>query len=43
MDLWNLVMEGSLQFQHQNHPALSIQDSSIHSEYTLVQKQLQNP
>jgi hypothetical protein len=33
----------SLQFQHQNPLALSIQDSPIHSECTLVHKQPQNP
>jgi hypothetical protein len=37
------AMVGSLQFQHRNPPALSIQDSPIHSERTLVHKQSQNP
>jgi hypothetical protein len=32
----------SLQFQHRNPPALSVQDFPIHSERTLVHKQLQN-
>jgi hypothetical protein len=33
----------SLQFQHRNPPGLSIQDSQIHSERTLVHKQPQDP
>jgi hypothetical protein len=37
-DLWNLTVGDSLQFQHRNPPALSIQDSPIHSERTLVHK-----
>jgi hypothetical protein len=40
--LWNSAMGGSLQFQHQNPPALSIQHALIHSEHTLVHKQLQD-
>jgi hypothetical protein len=43
MDLWNSAMGDSLQFQHRNPPALSIKDSPIHSERTLVHKQSQNP
>jgi hypothetical protein len=35
----NSAMGDSLQFQHRNPPALSIQDSPIHSERTLVHKQ----
>jgi hypothetical protein len=42
-DLWNLAMGDSLQFQHQNPPALSIQEPLIHSERTLVHKQPQDP
>jgi hypothetical protein len=42
-DLRNSAMGGSLEFQHRNPPALSIQDSPIHSERTLVHKQLQDP
>jgi hypothetical protein len=34
---FNLAMADSLKFQHQNPSALSIQDSPIHSECTLVQ------
>jgi hypothetical protein len=41
--LRNSAMGDSLQFQHRNPPALSIQDSPIHSERTLVHKQSQNP
>jgi hypothetical protein len=43
MDLWNSAMGDSLQFQQRNSPALSIQDSPIHSECTLVHKQPQGP
>jgi hypothetical protein len=43
MDLWNRAMGYSLQFQHLNPPALSIQDSPFHSERTLVHKQSQDP
>jgi hypothetical protein len=43
MDLLNSAMGGSLYFQHQNPPALSIQDSLIRSERTLVHKQPQDP
>jgi hypothetical protein len=43
MDLWNPAMGDSLQFQHRNPPALSIQDSPIHSERTLAHKQPQDP
>jgi hypothetical protein len=43
IDLWNSAMGDSLQFQHQNHPALSIQGSPIYSERTLVHKQSQDP
>jgi hypothetical protein len=39
MDIWNLFMGDSLQFQHRNSPALSIRDSPIHSERTLLHKQ----
>jgi hypothetical protein len=42
-DLWNSAMGDSLQFQHQNPPALSIQESPIHSEHTLVHKQPEDP
>jgi hypothetical protein len=41
MEPWNSAMGDSLQFQYQNPPALSIQDSPIHSERTLVHKQPQ--
>jgi hypothetical protein len=34
--IWHSDMGGSRQFQHQNLPALSIQGSPIHSEYSLV-------
>jgi hypothetical protein len=43
MDLWYSAMGDSLQFQHRNPTALSIQDSLIHSERTLVRKQPQDP
>jgi hypothetical protein len=43
MDLWNSALGDSLQFQHQNPLALSIQDSQIHSERTLVRKEPQDP
>jgi hypothetical protein len=36
LDIWNSAMGDILQFQHRNPPALSIQDSPIHSERTLV-------
>jgi hypothetical protein len=36
VDLQNSVMGNSLQFQQQYPPALSIQDSLIHSECTLA-------
>jgi hypothetical protein len=36
-------MEIILQFRHWNPPELSIQDSPIHSEPTLVRKQPQYP
>jgi hypothetical protein len=36
MDLWNSGMKDSLQFQHRNPPELSIQDTPVHSECTLV-------
>jgi hypothetical protein len=42
MDLWNSAMEDSLQFEHRNPPALSIQDSPIHSERSLVHKEPQD-
>jgi hypothetical protein len=42
MALWNSAMGDSRQFQHRNPPALSIQDSPIHSERTLIHK-LQDP
>jgi hypothetical protein len=42
-DLWNSAMGDSLQFQHRNPTALSIQDSPSHSERTLVHKQPQDP
>jgi hypothetical protein len=34
MDLRNSAMGDSLEFQHRNPPAISIQDSPIHSERT---------
>jgi hypothetical protein len=43
MDLRNLAMEDSIQFQHQYPPALLIQASPIHSERTLILKQPQDP
>jgi hypothetical protein len=43
MDLWNSAMGDSLQFKHRSPPALSIKDSPIHSERTLVHKQPQDP
>jgi hypothetical protein len=43
MDLRNSAMGDSLQFQHRNPPALSIQDALIHSERTLLHKQPQGP
>jgi hypothetical protein len=43
MDLWNLVIVDSLQFQHRNPPALPIRESPIHFERTLVHKQPQPP
>jgi hypothetical protein len=42
-DIWNSAMGDSLQFQHRNPPALSIQVSPIHSKRTLVHKQPQDP
>jgi hypothetical protein len=42
MDLWNSAMGNSLQFQHRNPPAFSIQDSPINSERTLVHNLLDN-
>jgi hypothetical protein len=42
-DLWNSVMGDSLQFQHRNPQALSIQDFPIHSECTLIHNQPQDP
>jgi hypothetical protein len=42
METWNLAMGDSLKFQHRHPPALSIQDSPIHSERTLVPKQPQD-
>jgi hypothetical protein len=39
----NSAMRDSLQFQHRNPPALSIQDSPIHSERTSVHKHPQDP
>jgi hypothetical protein len=43
MDTLNSAVGDSLQFQHRNVPALSIQDSPIHSERALVHKQPQDP
>jgi hypothetical protein len=43
MDLWNSAMGDILQFQQRNPPALSLQDSPIHSERTLVHKQAHDP
>jgi hypothetical protein len=40
MEVWNSAMGASLQFQDRNILALSIPDSPIHSEHTLVRKQL---
>jgi hypothetical protein len=42
-DIWNSAMEDSLQFQQRNLPALSMQDSLIHFERTLVHTQPQDP
>jgi hypothetical protein len=36
MDVWNSATGDSLQLQHRNPPALSVQDSPIHYECTLV-------
>jgi phage-related protein len=38
MDLWNSAMGASIQFQHRNHPELTIQVSPTHSECSLVHK-----
>jgi hypothetical protein len=43
LDLWISAMRESLQFRHRNPQALSIQDSPIHSERTLLHKQPQHP
>jgi hypothetical protein len=43
MDVRNSAMGDSLQFQHRNPPALSIQESPIHTERTLVHKQAPDP
>jgi hypothetical protein len=43
MDLWISAMGDRLQFQHQNPPALSIQDSLTHSARTLVHKEQPDP
>jgi hypothetical protein len=42
-DIRNSAMGDSLQFHQRNPPALSVQDSPIHSERTLVHKQPQDP
>jgi hypothetical protein len=43
ISLLNSAMGGSLEFQHQNPPALSIQYSPIYSECTLLHNQPQEP
>jgi hypothetical protein len=43
MDIWNSAMGDSLQFQHRNPAALSIQDCPIYCGPTLVHKQSQDP
>jgi hypothetical protein len=42
IDPWKSVMGYSLQFQHRNAPAISIQNSPIDSVRTLVHKQPQD-
>jgi hypothetical protein len=43
MDQWKSATGERLQFQHQNPPAHSIQDSPIQCESTLLHKQPQDP
>jgi hypothetical protein len=40
--LWHSAIGDSLKFQYRNNPTLSIQNSPIHSERTLVHKQSQD-